>query len=243
MAPSTQPGPREGSCQSSCSVIWSVQMAPEYPQASYYRARYYDLTAGRFLSQDPIGFYAGTNSYAYVGNSPISLLDPLGLCPCQAGSDHPNSNHPFFPIHTGGLVVGANGEAGLGSIGGSAASGNVGFGESGSHMGLVASGAVATNAGNYAGGTPHQDVKTTGVYGAFVGGGASLFVSNGQPCDLQGPFKTLNFNLGIGFISWSASLALGENGVYQVTFSPVGWGLGASVSAYTTNTKVSPCCN
>lgn len=203
---------------------------------SYYCARYYDSNIGRFLSQDAIGFYAGTNFYAYVGNSTVSLLDPLGLCPCQS-----NNGHPFFPPHTVGInVIGASGEAGLGSIGGSAVSGNVGFATSSSHMGLVASGAVATKAGNYAGGAPHQDVKTTGVYGAFVGVGPSLYASNGQPCDLQGPFKTLNFSLGIGFISWSGSLALGDHGVWQITFSPVGWGLGASVSAYTTNTKVSP---
>jgi len=31
-------------------------MAPEYPQASYYRARYYDPMAGRFLNEDPVLF-------------------------------------------------------------------------------------------------------------------------------------------------------------------------------------------
>ena len=206
----------------------------------YYRARYYDQNVGRFLSQDPIGFYPGVNFYAYVDNSPISLLDPLGLCPCQT-----NNDHPFFPIRTGGILVGANGEAGLGSLGGSAVNGNIGFGESNSHMGLVASGVVATNAGNYAGGSPHQDVKTTGVYGAYVGGGQSFFFTNGQPCDLQGPFKTFNFNLGLGIFNGSVSLALGQNGVYQITVGNpfASAGIGLSVSANTTNTKVSPCCN
>jgi hypothetical protein len=134
---------------------------------------------------------------------------------------------------------------GLGSHGGSAVNGNIGFGESNSHMGLVASGVVATNAGNYAGGSPHQDVKTTGVYGAYVGGGQSFFFSNGQPCDLQGPFKTFNFNLGLGILNGSVSLALGENGVYQITVAnPFASGdIGLSLSANTTNTKVSPCCN
>jgi RHS repeat-associated protein len=206
----------------------------------YYRARYYDSTAGRFVSNDPIGFYAGVNSYGYANNSPISLLDPLGLCPCQK-----NNAHPFFPIRTGGILIGANGEAGLGSLGGSAVNGNIGFGESNTHMGLLASGAVATNSGNYAGGSPHQDVKTTGVYGAYVGGGQSFFFSNGQPCDLQGPFKTFNFNLGIGILNGSVSLALGENGVYQISVGNpfASAGIGLSVSSNTTNTKVSPCCN
>jgi len=48
----------------------------------YYRARYYDPSIGRFISEDPIGFDgSGTNFYAYVRSNPISLTDPLGLCP------------------------------------------------------------------------------------------------------------------------------------------------------------------
>jgi RHS repeat-associated protein len=45
----------------------------------YYRARYYAPKIGRFLSQDPIGFAAGPNFYNYVGNRPVTLIDPLGL--------------------------------------------------------------------------------------------------------------------------------------------------------------------
>jgi RHS repeat-associated protein len=45
----------------------------------YYRARYYDQNVGRFISEDPIAFGAGTNLYAYVGNSPTDLVDPFGL--------------------------------------------------------------------------------------------------------------------------------------------------------------------
>jgi RHS repeat-associated protein len=46
---------------------------------SYYRARYYESSIGRFISEDPIGFAAGPNSYAYVGNNPIKRIDPSGL--------------------------------------------------------------------------------------------------------------------------------------------------------------------
>ncbi len=46
----------------------------------YYRARYYDPIAGRFLSEDPIGFSSGdVNLYAYVQNNPINIVDPSGL--------------------------------------------------------------------------------------------------------------------------------------------------------------------
>ena len=44
-----------------------------------YRARYYNPTTGRFLSEDPIGFRGGINKYAYVGDDPIDLIDPFGL--------------------------------------------------------------------------------------------------------------------------------------------------------------------
>jgi RHS repeat-associated protein len=62
----------------------------------YYRARYYDPRAGRFISKDPIGFAAPdvnlyryvdivgephfeTNLYRYAGNNPVNFVDPLGL--------------------------------------------------------------------------------------------------------------------------------------------------------------------
>jgi RHS repeat-associated protein len=52
---------------------------PRNPQASYYRARYYDPSIGRFISEDPIRFKGGISFYRYVLNNPISLFDPFGL--------------------------------------------------------------------------------------------------------------------------------------------------------------------
>ena len=44
-----------------------------------YRARWYSPRTHRFLSEDPIGFLGGINSYRYVDNNPLSHLDPFGL--------------------------------------------------------------------------------------------------------------------------------------------------------------------
>lgn len=41
--------------------------------------RVYSPLLGRWLSRDPIGFQAGTNSFAYVHNQPMGAIDPLGL--------------------------------------------------------------------------------------------------------------------------------------------------------------------
>ncbi len=45
----------------------------------YSRFRWYDPLQGRFMQEDPIGFYGGLNMYEYVSNNPISFNDPLGL--------------------------------------------------------------------------------------------------------------------------------------------------------------------
>jgi RHS repeat-associated protein len=45
----------------------------------YYRARYYDPSVGRFLSEDRLRFEAGPNFYAYVRNNPARYKDPLGF--------------------------------------------------------------------------------------------------------------------------------------------------------------------
>ncbi len=51
----------------------------------YYRARYYDPKAGRFISKDPIGFWGGdVNLFRYVGNDPENWVDPLGLQAIQS---------------------------------------------------------------------------------------------------------------------------------------------------------------
>ena len=55
-------------------------------------ARYYDPSNGRFLSEDPIQFMAGSNFYRYVDNRPLNFIDPFGFCPCDrtGGAPYPS---------------------------------------------------------------------------------------------------------------------------------------------------------
>jgi RHS repeat-associated protein len=45
----------------------------------FYRARYYDPTLARFISEDPLGLAGGINPYVYAGNDPVNNRDPFGL--------------------------------------------------------------------------------------------------------------------------------------------------------------------
>jgi len=51
----------------------------------FYRAREYDPTAGRFITEDPASFAAGVNHFAYVDNSPLNFNDPTGYDKCLCG--------------------------------------------------------------------------------------------------------------------------------------------------------------
>jgi RHS repeat-associated protein len=51
----------------------------------YYRARYYDPSLGRFLTEDPLR-YDPTSFYSYVGGNPIVWADPSGLYKCATGA-------------------------------------------------------------------------------------------------------------------------------------------------------------
>jgi len=67
----------------------------------YYRARYYDPTTGRFLSEDPLRLPFGSplNFYVYVYNHPTKYLDPSG-------------NDPVIGATVGAIVGGIYGGVG-----------------------------------------------------------------------------------------------------------------------------------
>ena len=44
----------------------------------YYRARYYNSTLQRFISEDPVGLRGGLNLFRYVHNDPVNFKDPSG---------------------------------------------------------------------------------------------------------------------------------------------------------------------
>ena len=54
-----------------------VQHAPSGLYLAHYRA--YRPAYGRWITRDPVGEVAGANLYAYVGNNPLTRIDPTGL--------------------------------------------------------------------------------------------------------------------------------------------------------------------
>lgn len=91
----------------------------------FYRMRWYDPKHARFLTEDPIQFSGGLNLYAYVGNYPIGLKDPLGLQAAAAPAPAPAPPAIPPPVAGAGAGAGAGAAAG-GSAGvGAAATGGV----------------------------------------------------------------------------------------------------------------------
>lgn len=57
----------------------------------YLRARYYDSSIGRFISEDPIK--DGVNWYVYCGSDPVNAIDPSGLAEYNVNAPFPEFVH------------------------------------------------------------------------------------------------------------------------------------------------------
>ena len=70
----------------------------------YYRARYYDPSSGRFLSEDPFRSLSGLNRYKYVSNHPLIFNDPLGLTE-TCTPDGETQLTPWLPYSTTAVPI------------------------------------------------------------------------------------------------------------------------------------------
>lgn len=71
-------------------------------QLYYYRARYYSAELGRFLQNDPIGYWDDINFYRYCGNDGVNCWDLLGLqesSECSKPQIYNLLKDPFDPIN------------------------------------------------------------------------------------------------------------------------------------------------
>ena len=70
----------------------------------YYGYRYYNPSAGRWLSRDPMGEPGGQNLFVFVFNNPTGFVDALGmdaLTYTSEGRYYVNGHHPFGYSSTG----------------------------------------------------------------------------------------------------------------------------------------------
>jgi hypothetical protein len=87
--PTWNPGPN--ACNSTTAIGMRAGLHLEAIRQTDW-ARYYAPALGRFISEDPIGFRGGINRYAYVGDSPLNFVDPLGK-----DKNPPNPSNPPNP--------------------------------------------------------------------------------------------------------------------------------------------------
>lgn len=92
----------------------------------YFGARYYNPNIGRFISEDPLGFEAGTpDLYEYTYDDPVNTIDPSGDCPwcivAGVGAGFGAATEGFK-----GYECGDRGRKLLGDIGRGAAAGGIG---------------------------------------------------------------------------------------------------------------------
>ena len=86
--------------------IGAYGVTKEFHSLSFMRARFYDTASGRFSQSDPIGIAGGFNIYAYVQNNPVTMIDPLGLCPGGKSNPWLNNTLDFLKNDAGPEILG-----------------------------------------------------------------------------------------------------------------------------------------
>lgn len=72
----------------------------------YYRSRYYNPVAQRFISQDPIGFSGSDlNLYGYTRNGPTNATDPTGRIPIGAALPLVEAGPPGWLALAGAALI------------------------------------------------------------------------------------------------------------------------------------------
>ncbi len=152
----------------------------------YYRARYYDPSIMRFISQDPIRLSGGLNLYAYVKGNPAGSIDPSGLWTLQIGGTISGVSPIGIAVtFSGGIAIDGSGNvATYTTIG-------LGVGEGlGGAAGISAAISNATTVGDLSG--PFSN-------GSFVGGtgaGGSVDIFGGA--SPNGPVVGAGATVGVG---------------------------------------------
>jgi RHS repeat-associated protein len=179
---------------------------------TYYRARWYDHSQDRFITEDPVGIINSSNLYQYVDNTPINKIDPPGL---------------WGVGFVGGGVI----EAGDDFRGG-------GF-QANSGLGVFWGGSTGINLGGYtaSGGFIGALDPSRFVWGATAGLGSGLFFTTANCAqDLLGPFDTWTLNLP------GVSLQYATDGKVKVFGITGGKSLGFSLSRYPVTTTTASGC-
>jgi len=166
----------------------------------YYRARYYDAVTGRFISEDPKGFGAGVNFYAYVNNNPVNGNDPSG-------------NFVVNPITIGATIGGVTGAIQAANASGGWTLDNSGNIAIGALTGAVAGaipGGLATSIG----------LKATVSVGALAAGGGNLANqwAGGTPFDNTN-WSQFSVQAGLGGISGLAGYGAGLSSALRIVRS------------------------
>jgi RHS repeat-associated protein len=164
----------------------------------------------------------------------------------EKNTDKSNKEHmPCGPGGHGGgigLLLGANADLGV-ALTGATASGSFGSGafydsKTGFSTGGLGTGVASANFLDHVAAAPNQSVQPFAL-GEYVGGGASIFFTNGRSVQqLSGSFTTYTLNVGIGPFKFSGQYAF-SNSVTVVSLGPpfAGDSLpGFSVTRTVTNT-------